>query len=147
MEVILKQDVTGVGKAGAVIKVRDGFAQNFLLRKKLAVAVTSGNVKMLEQEKQRRLLKEEKDKAAAEELKVKLAGMSITLPVLTQEKEKLYGSITVVEIQKALADEGCVIDKEAFVMEEPIKALGIYQIPVKLHAEVTGQIKVWIVKK
>ena len=101
----------------------------------------------MEGEKQRHLLKEEKNKKEAEELKAKLAGLALTIAVLTQEKEKLYANIDSQEIQKALKDEGYDLDKKAILMEEPIKALGIYEIPLKLHPEVTGMVKVWIVKK
>jgi large subunit ribosomal protein L9 len=148
MEVILTKDVEGIGKAGAVVKVKDGFARNFLLLQNKAVLVTAGNMKNLQEDKARRQLKEEKAKKAAEELKAKIATLSLTIAVLTQEeKEKLYANITAVELQKALSDEGIEIDKKAILLEEPIKALGIYQVPLKLHPEVTGEVKVWIVKK
>jgi large subunit ribosomal protein L9 len=147
MEVILTQDVAGIGKTGQVVKVKDGFARNYLLLKNLAKPVTAGNIKSLEQDKLRRSLKEEKEKKAAEELKAKLGALSLTIAVLTQEKDKLYANITVAEIQKALMDEGYDIDKKAILLEEPIKALGIFQVPLKLHPEVTGEVKVWIVKK
>ncbi len=147
MEVILTQDVEGIGKSGAVIKVKDGFARNYLFVKNLAVAVTSKNISAIEQEKKRRSLKEEKSKKDAEVLKNKIAALSLTIAVLTQEKDKLYGSITAAEIQKALKEEGCEIDKECINLDEPIKALGIYQVPLKLHPEVSAEVKVWIVKK
>lgn len=147
MEVILTQDVSGIGKAGVVVKVKDGFARNFLFLKNLAMPVTSGNIKNLEQEKLRRLQKEEKTKKAAEELKNKIAALSLTVAVLTQENDKLYANITAQEVQKALSDEGFEIDKKMILLEEPIKALGIYQVPLKLHPEVSGEVKVWIVKK
>jgi large subunit ribosomal protein L9 len=147
MEVILTKDVEGIGKAGVVVKVKDGFARNFLLLQNLAVPVTAGNMKDLQEGKARSLQKEEKAKKTAEELKVKIAALSLTIAVLTQEKDKLYANITAVEVQKALSDEGIEIDKKAILMEEPIKALGIYQVPLKLHPEVTAEVKVWIVKK
>jgi large subunit ribosomal protein L9 len=147
MEVILTKDVENIGKAGAVVKVKDGFARNFLLLKNMAVPVTSGNMKNLQEDKIRRQQKEEKTRKTAEELKTKIAALSLTIAVLTQEKDKLYANITAVEVQKALSDEGIEIDKKAILMEEPIKALGIYQVPLKLHPEVTGEVKVWIVKK
>jgi len=147
MELILIKDVAGIGKSGAVVKVKDGFGRNFLLLKNLAVPVTQGNLKNLEQSKARRALQEEKEKKAAEELKAKLAALSLTIAVLTQEKDKLYANITSQEVQKALKDEGYDIDKKLILLEEPIKALGIYEIPVKLHPEVSGLVKVWIVKK
>ena len=147
MEVILTQDIQGIGKVGAVVKVKDGFARNFLFPKKLALIVTAASIKGLQQEQERKSQKLEKEKNAAEALKEKIAGLSLTIPVLVQEKERLYGSITAVEIAKALQDEGIAIDTSAIELEEPIKALGIYQVPLKLHPEVQGQVKVWIVKK
>jgi large subunit ribosomal protein L9 len=147
MEVILTQDVAGIGKSGAVVKVKDGFARNFLLLKNLAMPVTAGNIKNLEQAKLRNSQKEQKTKKAAEELKSKIAALSLTIAVLTQENDKLYANITAQEVQKALSDEGYEIDKKLILLEEPIKALGIYQVPLKLHPEVSGEVKVWIVKK
>ncbi len=147
MEVILTKDVEGIGKAGAVLKVKDGFARNYLLLKNLAVEVTAANMKGIEQEKLRREQKEEKSKKAAEELKNRLSALSLTIAVLTQEKDKLYGSIAAQEIQKALKDEGFEIAKEAILLEEPIKTLGIFQVPLKLHPEVPAEVKVWVVKK
>ncbi len=147
MEVILTQDVAGIGKAGAVVKVKDGFARNHLFLKHLAVTVTAENIKGLQQEKLRRSQKEEKSRKEAEELKNKLAALSLTIAVLTQEKDKLYGSITAQEIQKALKDEGYEIDEKVIMLAEPIRALGIYQVPLKLHPEVSAEVKVWIVKK
>ncbi len=147
MEVILTQDVAGIGKAGAVVKVKDGFARNHLFLKHLAVTVTARNIKGLQQEKLRRSQKEEKSRKEAEELKNKLAALSLTIAVLTQEKDKLYGSITAQEIQKALKDEGYEIDEKVILLDEPIKALGIYQVPLKLHPEVPAEVKVWVVKK
>lgn len=147
MDVILTQDVEGIGKAGAVVKVKDGFARNYLFPKGLAMPATGGNIKNLEQDRQRRQQKEEKNKNSAEELKAKLAGLSLTIAVLVQEKDKLYANIDAQEIQKALKDEGYDIDRKAILLEEPIKALGIFQVPLKLHPEVTGEVKVWIVKK
>lgn len=147
MEVILKQDIQGVGKAGAVIKVKDGYARNFLLPRDLAVTVNPANLQKLQQEQKVRAEKELKSKKEAEAVKEKLAGMSLTIAALTQEKDKLYGSITAVEIEKALADEGVTVEKSRIVLEEPIKAVGIYEVPVQLHPEVLAQVKVWIVKK
>ncbi len=147
MEVILTQDVAGIGKSGAVVKVKDGFARNYLLLKNLAMPVTAGNIKSLEQDRLRRSLKEEKAKKEAEELKSKIAALSLTITVLTQEKDKLYANIGAQEIQNALSEEGFNLDKKTILLEEPIKALGIYQVPLKFHPEVTGEVKVWIVKK
>lgn len=147
MEIILTQDVKKLGKAGTVVKVKDGFARNFLIPNGLAVLVNESNLKNLEQKKKSELMRKEQSKKQAEEVKLKLAGLSLTIPVLIQAEEKLYGSIGVQEIEKALNDEGFQIDKNAIIIEEPIKSLGIYEVPIKLHPEVTVNIKVWIVKK
>ena len=147
MEVILKQDVNKIGKAGAIVRVKDGFARNFLMPNDLALPVTAANLKSLEQEKQKKTLQLEKAKKEAEMLKVRLDGLSLTIPVLTQEADALYGSITVVDLVRTLKDEGIELNKDLIALEEPIKALGIYEIPVKLHPEISATIKVWVVKK
>jgi large subunit ribosomal protein L9 len=147
MEVILNQDIEKLGKAGTVVKVKRGFARNFLIPNNLAVQLTAANLKKLEQEKQKKVLQLEKVKRESEELKIRLEGLSLTMPVLTQEEDKLYASITAQDIAGALRDEGFDIAKNSIVLDEPIKSLGIYEIPVKLHPEIIAKIKVWIVKK
>ncbi|MDD4894738.1 MAG: 50S ribosomal protein L9 [Candidatus Omnitrophica bacterium] len=147
MEVILNKDVDRIGKAGQVVKVKDGFARNFLLPNRLAVPVTSGNLKKLEEEKQQRALQLAKTKHEAEELRDKLARLSLTIAVLTHEEDKLYANIAAQDLAAALGEEGFSIDKALIALDEPIKALGIYEVPVKLHPEVSAKIKVWIVKK
>ena len=148
MEVILSQDVEKIGKAGSVVNVKDGYARNFLFPNKLALPVTQSNLKMLEQDKAKKNQHLEKIKKEAEELKGKLANFSLTLTALTkEEEEKLYGSITAQDIAGALKEEGFEIDKSYIVLNEPIKALGIYEIPIKLHPEVEAKVKVWVVKK
>ncbi len=147
MNVILKKDIEGIGKSGTVVKVKDGYARNYLFPHALAFESTPGNLKKLEQEQKARSLQSEKLKKSALAMKERIEKLSLTLPVLVQEKEKLYGSITPVEIAKALQDEGIEVDKNLIVLEEPLKALGIFEVPIKLHAEVTATIKLWIVKK
>lgn len=147
MEVILLKDVAGAGKAGSIIKVKDGFAMNFLIPKGLALPLNAANLKKLEQEKESKRLVLEKAKFEAEKLKVSLSGLSLTIPVLVQEQEKLYAPVSAQDIARALKEENYVIDKNAIVLEGPIEALGIYEVPVKLHPEVLAKIKVWIVKK
>lgn len=147
MEVILKQDVDRLGKAGSVVKVKDGFARNFLLPNNLAVPLTSVNLKKLEEEKQRGILRAEKTKKEAESLRDKLAGLSITIAVLTNEEDKLYGSMTSQDIVQALKEENFDIDKNSIILDDPIKSLGIYEVSVRLHPEVLAKVKIWIVKK
>ncbi|MBM3245935.1 MAG: 50S ribosomal protein L9 [Candidatus Omnitrophica bacterium] len=148
MEVILNQDVAKIGRSGQVVKVKDGFARNFLIPNGLAVPLTPANLKALEQQKQKKTLQLEKAKKEAEELKEKIAGLSLTLTVLAKEEgEELYGSVTAPDIAAALREEGLEIDKNSIIIEEPIKSLGIYEVPVKLHPEVEAKVKVWVVKK
>ena len=147
MEVILNQDVEKLGKAGTVVKVKRGFARNFLIPNNLAVPLTAANLKKLEQEKEKKVSQLEKIKKEAEELKIRLEGLSFTIPALTQEEDRLYGSVTAHDIAQSLKEEGLNIDKNSIILDEPIKSLGIYEIPVRLHQEVTAKIKVWIVKK
>lgn len=147
MEIILKQDVGKLGKAGTVIKVKDGFARNFLIPNGLAVPSTLTNLKKLERERQREILQLEKARKDAEALRDRLAALSLTIPVLTQEEDKLYASITSNDIAGALLGEGLSIDKNAIMLDEPIKSLGIYEVPIKLHPQVLATIKLWVVKK
>ncbi|MFA5275937.1 MAG: 50S ribosomal protein L9 [Candidatus Omnitrophota bacterium] len=147
MEVILTKDVEKVGKAGAVIKVKDGFARNFLLPGGLALPVTAGNLKKLEQDKQKKAEQAEKLKNEALALKERLSGLSLTIPAISQEDEKLYGSIAAHDIAVALKEESFNIDKNLIELAEPIKQLGIYEVDVKLHPEVIAKLKIWIVKK
>lgn len=147
MEVILNKDLDRIGKAGEVVKVKEGFARNFLIPNKLAIPLTPENLKRLEQERVKKNLEQEKIKDAAQEQKEGLEGLSLTIPALTQEEDKLYGSIGVIDLAAALKEEGFEINKNSIMLDEPIKALGIYEVPVKLHPEVLAKIKVWIVKK
>ncbi len=147
MEIILSKDVDGLGKAGSVIKVKDGFASNYLLPRGLAMAATSANLRKVEAEKKKRGLQAEKVKAGALALKEKLAELSITIAMAVNEEEKLYAAISAQDIARSLNDEGYDIDKSIIALDEPIKALGIYEVAVKLHPEVSARVKVWIVKK
>ncbi len=147
MEVILKQDIVSLGKANTVVKVKDGFARNFLIPNGLAVPLNPANLKKLEAEKQKKSLQAQKVKKEAEALKEKFASVSSTIRVLAQEDEKLYGGISAQDLAAALKEEGLGIDKNQILLDEPIKSLGIYEVPLKLHPEISAKIKVWIVKK
>lgn len=147
MEVILIKDVEKIGRAGSVVKVKEGFARNFLFPHNLARAATPGSLKQLEKEKQVRSAQYIKVKEESEEIKKRLSGLSLTISALTQGEEKLYGSISSNDIAAALEEEGFIIDKSIIELAEPIKSLGIYEVPVKLHPEVTATVKLWIVKR
>lgn len=147
MEVILNKDVAAIGKAGQVVKVKEGFARNFLFPQNLAKPVTLGSLKILEQERQVKSAQSLKLKAQASELQQRLDSLALTIPALAQDEEKLYGSIGAQEVSEALKNEGLSINKNNIDLVEPIKALGIYEIQVKLHPEVTAKLKLWVVKK
>jgi len=147
MEVILKQDIVSLGKTNTIVNVKDGFARNFLIPNNLVVPLNAVNLKKMEAEKQRKSLQAEKVKKEAEALKERLTNFSLTIPVLVQEDERLYGSIAAWDLVQALKEEGLEIDKNWILLEEPLKSLGIYEVPLKLHPEVSTKIKVWIVKK
>ena len=147
MEVILNKDVVDIGKAGEIVKVKEGFARNFLFPQNLAKPVTSGSLKILEQEKQIKSAQSTKFKEQAIELQKRLDSFSLTISALAQDEEKLYGSIGPHDISEALKNEGFSINKNDINLIEPIKSLGIYEIQVKLHPEVTAKFKLWVVKK
>jgi len=149
MEVILTKDSGKLGKTGQIIKVKDGFGRNFLIPNGLALPLTSQNMKKLEQEKQAKVTQLEKTRKEYEGLKAKIESLSLTMPVLTKEKEedKIFGSVSTQEIISALSEEGIAMDKGSIILDEPIKALGIYEVPIKLGLEITAKLKVWIVKK
>jgi large subunit ribosomal protein L9 len=148
MEVILTKDVDKIGRAGSVVQVKEGFARNFLFPHNLAKPATAESLKKLEQEKQARSAQSAKLKEESELIKQRLSALSLTIPALTQDEgEKLYGSIHPHEIAEALKAEGLMIDKSMIDLEEPIKSLGIYEIPVRLHPEVVAKVKLWVVKK
>ncbi len=143
----MRQDVDKLGKAGTVIKVKDGFARNFLIPNNLAVSLNPENLKKLEDEKLKKNLQLEKIKRGSEEIKGKLNSLSLTIAVLTHGEGKLYAGITSQDIANSLKDEGFDIDKNSIILDDPISSLGIYEIPINLHPEITAKVKVWVVKK
>ncbi|MFA5038194.1 MAG: 50S ribosomal protein L9 [Candidatus Omnitrophota bacterium] len=147
LKVVLKSDVPGVGKTGDLKQVKDGFARNFLFPQGLAVVATDQALKQIEQEQKKRKAKQEQERKKAEELSSRLNGLSLTLTVEVNEEEKLYGSLTAQDIQKALVAEGIELDKKHILLESPLKELGIFDIDIKLHPELVTRIKVWVVKK
>ncbi|MDD5042846.1 MAG: 50S ribosomal protein L9 [Candidatus Omnitrophica bacterium] len=147
MKVILIKDVAKVGRAGTVAEVKEGYARNFLFPHKLAQEATAGGIKKLEQDMQARSEQYARDKKESEELKGRLDALSLTIPALVQGEEKLYGSISSHDISEALKQEGFAIEKNAIELPEPIKSLGIYELTVRLHAEVNATVKLWVVKK
>ncbi|OGQ04956.1 MAG: 50S ribosomal protein L9 [Deltaproteobacteria bacterium RIFCSPLOWO2_12_FULL_44_12] len=146
MEVILKEDVKTLGKAGEIVKVKPGFARNFLLPQGKAVKADRSNLKELEHHKKAGEARQTKLKKQADDLGVKISLLSVTIKREVGEGDKLFGSVTSKDIADALRSESILIDKKMIQLASPIKELGVFDIPVKLHAEVTANLKVWVVK-
>ena len=147
MQVILLQDVKALGKEGDTVKVKDGYARNFLLPKKLAMPSTPGAIKILEAKKKKREQELEKQKDTAEELAKKISEVSLTISMEAGVEDALFGTVTSDMIFHALQQEGINVDKKSITIPEPIKKLGVYNVEVKLHPEVKANLRIWVVKK
>ena len=147
MEVILCQDVAKLGKVGKVVKVKDGYARNFLLPRRLAYPATPANLKIIEQQKAKLVAESERIRKEAEGLAEKINKVSCTLAVEVNDLEKLYGSVTQLDIAQALKEEGFEIDKKDILLDKPIEDLGVYEVNVRVHPEVTAKIRLWVTKK
>jgi large subunit ribosomal protein L9 len=144
MEVILLQDVDKLGHRGQVVKVADGYGRNHLLPKKLAVAATPQNRKWIEQQRVKFLKLEAKERADAEELAKILEGATVSFRRKAGEQGTLFGSVTAMDIAEELARQGYHLDRRKIQLEAPLKVLGEYAVPVKLHREVTASVKVTV---
>jgi large subunit ribosomal protein L9 len=145
MEVILKQHVDNLGRRGEIVKVADGYARNYLLPRKLALLATEGNKKQIEREKVKFDLKEAEEKSVADAIAQRMANVDIEIARKVGETEALYGSVTTADIAEALGARGFEVDRRKLVLQEPIKKLGEYEIPVKLHRDVITRIRVRVV--
>lgn len=146
MKVILKTNVERLGQVGDVVTVAPGYARNFLLARDMAFEATERNLARIEVEKKRYAKLQAKARKEAEELAAKLAALSLTIRQAAGESDRLFGTVTNMDIAAALEKEGISIDKRQITVEEPIKTLGIYTVPVKLNPEVTAELKVWVVR-
>jgi large subunit ribosomal protein L9 len=142
MKVILKQDVEKLGKAGDIVKVAPGYGRNYLVPRKFAVEATPGNIKIIEIEKLALAKRDQREKDAASLLARELVKLTVTVKRRTGEEGALYGSVTTQDIAEFLAARQIEIDKRKIQLEDPIKAIGEYQVPIRLHREVTTTIKV-----
>jgi len=146
IEVILKEPVDKLGGRGDVVKVADGYARNYLLPRKLALAVTAGNKRQIDAEKKRAMAREAEERSGAESLAARLAQAECVVARRVGEKDALYGSVTSADVADALARFGFALDKRKIHLPEPLKALGEYSVPVRLHRDVTAHVKVLVVK-
>jgi large subunit ribosomal protein L9 len=146
MEVILREDVEKLGARGELVKVAPGYARNFLLPKRLAVAATESNKKIVEQERQGHLRKEAKLVSDASELGKMMSGVSVTIKQKAGENDQLFGSVTSKDIAEALEQQGYTIERRKIVLDDPIKTLGEFKVTLRLHKEVPAEITVHVVK-
>jgi large subunit ribosomal protein L9 len=146
MDVILLQDVEGLGLAGDVVNVKPGFLRNYLVPRKLALRASKRNLALADEKKrvtQARLARQDK---INQELAATLEKIEITIEMQVGEEERLFGSVTTQNIQKSLADQNIQIERHDILLEEPIKALGVYTVPIKLASEIKPEIKVYVIK-
>jgi large subunit ribosomal protein L9 len=146
MKVILKEDVDHLGKMGALVEVKDGFARNFLLPNRKAVLATDKNTKELEHERKVIDVKLKKIRKEAEGLGEKIQAVTLHIQVQAGEEDKLFGSVTAQDIVDALEKESITIDKKKILLEKPLKELGIFPVPIKLHSDVIANLKVSVEK-
>jgi large subunit ribosomal protein L9 len=147
MEIILRQSIENLGKPGDIVKVSPGYARNYLLPRGLAYEATAGNRKRIAMEKARLEAAEAERIKAAQTLAERLENVQLTFSARVGEEEKLFGSVTTADIAHQLEAQGFDIEKKQIDLHEPIKSLGVYKIPVRLHAEVKPEIKVWVIKQ
>jgi large subunit ribosomal protein L9 len=147
MQVILLEDVPSLGKAGDVVRVSDGYGRNYLIPQRKAIVSTEKNLKMLEHQKrevQKRIEKKRKDVQKIAEM---IGGLSCTFTRSAGESGKLFGSVTSMDIENFLKEQGIEVDRKRIHLEEPIKSIGIYTVPIRLDAQITAHLKVWVVQE
>ena len=147
MKIILKKDVENVGVAGDVVKVKDGYARNYLVPKGFAIIATRSNMKIVDELKANESKKAKKAETAAQNTAKKLQDISVTVSVKVGEDEKLFGAVTAQMIAELVAEKGIEIDKHNVLLEEPIKELGVFDVPIKVGAGIKAEVKVWVVKE
>jgi large subunit ribosomal protein L9 len=147
MEVILREHVENLGQRGDVVKVASGYARNYLLPRKLALTVTDGNRKQIDRERKVADLREAEERQGAEGVAARLAGIEIVIARRVGGTEALYGSVTSADIAESLAAKGFEIERRRIQLADPIKQLGEFQVPIRLHREVTANVKVVVAKE
>ncbi len=147
MKVILRQDVPDLGKAGQVLEVKTGYGRNYLIPRNLAISATKANLKAIGEIDKQNQVRERKRKRSAEQLKDKLEKLSLTIEVLVGEEDKIFGSVTSQNVAELLNAQGYVIDKRNVLLDDPIKSLGVYTVPVKVEKDVVANVKTWVIRK
>lgn len=147
MEIILLEEVGGLGHRGARVKVSPGYARNYLIPNRLAIPASGAGANIFQEAERQRSFRENKARRGAEELAVRIEKLSLTIPMEAGEEDRLFGSVTTADIADQINAQGFEVDKRRIVLEEPIKQLGVYNVPIKLHGNVEAQVKVWVVRK
>lgn len=147
IKVLLKNDVPSLGAGGEVVRVRPGFARNFLLPRGLAVPATAGNLARIDDLKRQAATQTKQELEQATALAAQLGGLSVTIERAVGDEGKMYGSVTPKDVEDAFAKAGTKIDRRKLVLKDPIKELGTFEVPIKLHASVTATLKVTVAKK
>ena len=146
MDIILLQDVNGLGEAGDVVSVKPGYARNKLVPEGLALRASKRNLAVVDERKQISKTRKVREVAAYEAMVETLSKTEITIEAQVGEEEKMFGSVTTLDIHKALEEKGIKVDRHAIMLEEPIKALGIYHVPVRVSADLNGDVKIYVIK-
>lgn len=147
IKVILLKDVNNLGRTGDIVSASEGYMRNFLFPRKLALPATEQNIKVAEADKKQKAVALEKERQEALNLADAISRVSVTIAMEAGKDDKLFGSVTSADIQKALEVENINIDKKKIDLKEHITQTGIFQVPVKLHQEITASLKLWVVKK
>jgi large subunit ribosomal protein L9 len=147
MKVILREDVKDVGTAGQIVEVKSGYGRNFLIPRNLAIPATEANVKAIGEVEKQKTIREKKQRREAEVVKDRIEELSISVPMLVGEEDKIFGSVTSHDLADLMEKEGVKVDRRMIQLEEPIKSLGVYTVPVRIDKEVTANLKVWVIKK
>ena len=147
MQVLLREDLGNLGRRGDVVRVSPGYARNFLLPKRLAMLVTPANMELIEQEQRALQVRRDRDKQSAEELARRIAEVSCTIVKKVGENDTLYGSVTTQDLGAVLEKDGIEIDRRRILLDEPIRVLGVFTVPIRIHPEVTADLKVWVVRE
>jgi large subunit ribosomal protein L9 len=147
MKVILREDVPDIGQAGQTVEVKAGYGRNFLIPRNLAIPATKANLKAIDEVRKQKSIREKKARRQAEVVKDHIEKLSVSASVLVGEEDRVFGSVTAFDIVELLEQEGVTVDKRAVQLDDPIKALGVYTVPIKVEKDVIANLKVWVVKK
>lgn len=147
MKIILREDVADIGQAGQTVEVKDGYGRNYLIPRNLAIVASKGNLRSIGEVHKQKDLRDRKLRRGAEVVRDKIQKLELSAELLVGEEEQVFGSVTVHDIMELLAAEGIAVTKNMIKLDEAIKTLGVYTVPIKIEKDVTADLKLWVVKK